>query len=66
MGVLSKNIKIVSGADSGWGFRLVVNSFLDGTIARMGHIVLQGVELDQGGQYDTEYAVASLMTVMNP
>lgn len=63
---MSRNIKIVSGEDSGWGYRLIVNSFLDDNITRKGHIILEGVELKEGGQYDTEYSALEILTLLNP
>lgn len=53
VGHLTRNIKIRSGTDSGWGFHLLIYGFLDDTILRTGNAVLSGVEFIEGGQYDT-------------
>ena len=54
VGHLTRSIKIIPGPDSGWGYRLLGYGFLDGDILRTGNIILSGVELKEGGQYDTE------------
>jgi len=43
----------VAGPDQGWGFNMIVYGFLDGTISRIGSVNLVGVQLLNGGQYDT-------------
>lgn len=53
VGHLSRNIKIVSGNDAGWGFHLLAYGFIDGEILRSGSMILQGVEIYEGGQYDS-------------
>lgn len=54
VGHLTRNFKIVSGSDSGWGFHLLVYGYLDGgSNLRSGSVVFQGVEIYEGGQYDT-------------
>ena len=63
VGHLTRSIKIIAGADTTWGFRLVVNSFLDGEIERYGKVILKGVELNEGGQYDTEHSAIHLNRV---
>lgn len=53
VGHLNRNIKIVSGSDSSWGFSTTVYGFMDGTILRVGNVNLNGVSFDQGGQSGT-------------
>ena len=53
VGHLTRNIRIISGTDSGWGYSLVGYGFLDGSKLRTGKLIMQGVELYEGGQYDT-------------
>lgn len=50
VGLLTRNIRIISGADVNWGYRLLVYGFIDVNVTRAGSIVLQAVELNQGGQ----------------
>ena len=40
VGHLTRNIKIISGDDSGWGYRLLGYARLDGTRVRKGHLIL--------------------------
>ena len=54
IGHLTRSIKIISGEDSGWGYSLVGYGFNDGSKLRTGKLTLQGVELYEGGQYDSE------------
>jgi hypothetical protein len=54
VGHLTRNIQIVSGPDYGWGFNMIVYGYMDGTIVRVGSVNLIGVQLLNGGQYDTE------------
>ena len=53
VGHLTRSIKITPGPDIGWGFRLLGYGFRDGNHLRTGNLILQGVELSEGGQYDT-------------
>lgn len=44
VGHITRNIKIISGADEGWGFQLLIYGYLyNNTILRAGSAVLQGV-----------------------
>lgn len=61
VGHLTRNISINAGADSGYGFRVLTNGFLDGTIVRKGATTLVGVRLNNGGQVDTDYAAAHFL-----
>ena len=54
VGHLTRSIKIIPGPDSGWGFRLLGYGYHDGVSLRTGNLILEGVELKEGGQYDTE------------
>ena len=47
---MSRNIKIVSGADAGWGYSTIVYSYNDTGIIRVGSVELDGVQFDNGGQ----------------
>jgi hypothetical protein len=68
VGHLTRNIKIVRGADAdGWGFRVLTYGFIDGNITRIGTTNLHGVEFIEGGQTDTDYAAVSFKsTTGNP
>ena len=48
VGRLSRNIKIISGGDSSWGFRLF--TYHDSKCTRTGSVKLNSVELINGGQ----------------
>lgn len=43
VGLLSRNIVIKAGSDSGWGYHLLVYGYNDDIILRTGGIVLRGV-----------------------
>jgi hypothetical protein len=43
VGHLTRNIKIVAGPDSGWGYQLLVYGYVDNTTLRSGSIILKGV-----------------------
>jgi hypothetical protein len=43
VGHLSRNIKIVAGPDSGWGFQLLVYGYIDNATLRSGSVILNGV-----------------------
>ncbi len=58
---LTRNIKITSGTDEGWGFHLIQFGYLrtlddNTTKIQTGNMTLVGVEFIKGGQYDTEAA----------
>jgi hypothetical protein len=62
VGHLTRNIKIVRGADpDGWGFRVLTYGFIDGDITRIGTSNIHGVQFIEGGQYDTDYAAVSFL-----
>lgn len=67
VGLLSRNIEITKGPDANnWGCRVLVYSYLmesaDGTTATPmnGYAVLDGVEINGCGQYDTSYAALKI------
>lgn len=60
VGHVTRNIKFVSGPDSGWGYTVVNYQIWEGNQARTGDLVLSGVEFTLGGQYDTEAATLNL------
>ena len=53
----------MAGPDNGWGFRLLSYAYVDGTRLRKGNIILSGVELFEGGQYDTEQTAVQIKDV---
>ena len=58
VGHLTRNIKIVSGGDTSWGFRLFVYKYTACTTPRTGSITLEGVELINGGNdYQSKPAI---------
>lgn len=49
VGHLTRNIKIFPGSDQGWGNRVLIYRFLDGTTVRSGYANIDGVEFKQCG-----------------
>lgn len=43
VGHITRNIKVVSGPDSGWGYNMVVYGFIEGNITRTGNVIFSGV-----------------------
>lgn len=64
VGHLNRNIKIVPGPDYGWGVNVLVYGFDDGDIRRVGSVKLVGIELVNGGQYDTSAAALQFLNVI--
>ena len=69
VGHLTRNIKFISGSDSGWGYTLHVYGYRDTftnddgdevEVLRTGSVNLQGVEFYEGGQYDTEQSAVRI------
>jgi hypothetical protein len=66
VGLLSRNIKISRGPDpDGWGCRVLIYSYIEIPLVitstyipkvRNGYAILDGVEFENCGQYDTGYA----------
>ena len=54
VGHLTRNIKITSGDDEEWGYRLLTYGYSECGSPKFGTLVLSGVELANGGQYDSE------------
>lgn len=65
VGHLNRNIQIVPGPDDGWGFTIITYGFLDGDIRRDGSVDLIGVELLNGGQYDTKNSPLVFLNTKN-
>lgn len=65
VGHLTRNIKIVSGQDAGWGYHLIAYGFHDGVSLKAGSLILQGVELYEGGQYDTEKSAIKIFNTVS-
>lgn len=57
VGHLTRNIKIVAGNDTTWGFTLIqfgYSAVIDNvTVINTGKMTISGVEFINGGQYDT-------------
>lgn len=57
VGDLTRNIKIVAGNDTTWGFTLIqfgYSMIIDNvTVINTGKMTISGVEFINGGQYDT-------------
>lgn len=64
VGHINRNIKIVPGPDVGWGFNIITYGFLDGDIRRVGSVNLYGVQLQDGGQYDTKNSPLVFLNVI--
>lgn len=43
VGYLSRNVKITSGADAGWGYQVIVSGYNDNGTIRSGSVLLRGV-----------------------
>lgn len=65
VGHLNRNINIVPGPDAGWGVNVLVYGFLDGDIRRVGSVNLNGVQIQNGGQYDTTASALQFKNVLN-
>jgi hypothetical protein len=64
VGHLNRNIQIVPGPDTAWGVNLLVYGFMDGDISRVGSVKLIGVQISNGGQYDTPAAALQFLNVV--
>lgn len=53
VGHLNRKIKIMAGADAGWGFTVMIYGHDDNGTLRIGNTELRGVQFMNGGQYDT-------------
>ena len=43
VGYLTRNIRVISGPDSGWGYHLIAYGYMDNTTLRTGSVILHGV-----------------------
>lgn len=64
VGHLTRNIQILPGPDTAWGVNLLVYGFLDGDINRVGSVNLIGVQIINGGQYDTTASALQFLNVV--
>lgn len=64
MGILTRNIKVLPGNDSGWGYRLMGVGYNDGNKLRTGNLILSGVEFIDGGQYNTHRTALQLLNMI--
>lgn len=64
VGHLSRNIKIVSGEDLNWGYELYVYKYYDSNKVRLGNLVLDGVELRNGGRPSSPNALLQFINVI--
>jgi hypothetical protein len=54
VGHVSRNVRIVNGPDSGWGFTVNIYGYKDtDNVTRIGDAQLTGVQFENGGQLDT-------------
>lgn len=65
VGHLNRNIQILPGPDTAWGVNLLVYGFMDGNISRVGSVNLIGVEIINGGQYDTTASALQFLNVVD-
>jgi hypothetical protein len=58
IGHFTRNIKVVPGPDSGWGYTIYNYGYKDSdNITRIGSVSINGVQFLNGGQHDTQNAV---------
>jgi hypothetical protein len=66
VGHLTRNIQINGGpSPNGWGSSVIVTHYLDGEILLNGNVQLVGVQITNGGQYDTQYAALYFYDLVN-
>ena len=65
VGHLSRNIKIIAGEDSGWGFFLMIYGFNSNGNLQVGNVIFSGVEFYEGGQYDTENSAIKIKNLIS-
>jgi hypothetical protein len=65
VGHINRNVQIVPGPDYGWGVNVLVYGFNDTGIQRVGSVKLVGVEIVNGGQYDTKAAALQFLNVLD-
>ena len=63
---LNRNIKVIPGPDVGWGVNILVYGYTDGDkVRRDGYVDLSGVQIQDGGQYDTTASALQFLNVMS-
>jgi hypothetical protein len=66
VGHISRNIKILSGTDSGWGFSIYVYGYMDtANVTRIGSAQLVGVQILNGGQLDSTNSPLVFKNLLN-
>jgi len=66
VGHLNRNIKIIPGPDVGWGVNVLVYGYTDhDDVRRDGYVQLSGVQIQDGGQYDTTASALQFLNVQN-
>ena len=53
VGHLTRNIKITTGDDKEWGYRILTYGYMECSKEKYGLLILSGVEMENGGQYDS-------------
>ena len=53
VGHLTRNIKITTGDDEEWGYRILTYGYMECNNEKYGLLILSGVEMEKGGQYDS-------------
>lgn len=63
---LNRNIEIIPGPDVGWGVNVLVYGYTDqDDVRRDGYVALSGVQIQDGGQYDTTASALQFLNVQN-
>lgn len=63
---LNRNIKIIPGPDVGWGVNVLVYGYLDqDNVRRDGSVRLSGIQIQDGGQYDTTSSALQFLNVQD-
>lgn len=66
VGHISRNIKIYSGTDAGWGFSIYVYGYMDtANVTRIGSAQLVGVQMLNGGQLDSTNSPLVFQNLIN-
>ena len=65
VGHVSRKMKIMPGPDAGWGFTVIIYGQNDGNVTRIGSTILRGVQLIDGGQYDSLNAPLRFLNSIN-
>ena len=63
---INRNIQVIPGPDVGWGVNVLVYGYEDqDKVRRDGYVALSGVQLQDGGQYDTTASALQFLNVQN-